>query len=191
MNMKLHNPAVKHPTKVTMLMPLLAMLLLAPLFCMTFFTGCAEKPKVPEVGKIPSNYAKLEGQLGKVEERGLGLAAFDFNRDGRPDFLQLKPNGDIVLYINKGGGLLENKGRVFHLKQVADNTTNTLVSLAVSDFNNDTLPDLAVDFGDGWVILYIDVSSHIQPLLAPPDTCSKRPDEQHQGPETDKFEPTN
>ena len=64
------------------------------------------------------------------------LVTGDFNGDGFPDLILGDDNGSLRLFLGDGTGRMVPAGDIAHLDSV--------VSIAVADFNHDNIPDLAV-----------------------------------------------
>lgn len=79
------------------------------------------------------------------------MVAVDPNRDGIPDLIVGDDDGSLMLFLGDGTGTLFAAGNIAHLDSV--------VSIAVSDFDHDGIPDLAVsDWRSGAVVLLVGAS---------------------------------
>jgi hypothetical protein len=76
------------------------------------------------------------------------MVATDVNRDGNPDLIVGDDDGSLMLFLGDGTGNLFPAGSIAHLDSV--------VSIAVGDFNHDGVPDMAVsDWRSGSVIFLL------------------------------------
>jgi hypothetical protein len=134
--------------------------------------GCDEEvpepPPPPDQGTPPSKYARLDGELGRVEQvtngSPMGVGAYDYDNDTKPDIFQLMPDGRVILFLNKGDGIFEKQDVIAYIDPAEIVQGDGTVALAVDDFTEDGKPDLIVFYADGWAIPYIDVSAHLTPL---------------------------
>ena len=144
----------------------LTFLLSCLLLLFSMLSGCDGCNEEVKQGSPPGDYARLSGELGKLRSvtngRAMGVGAYDYDGDTKPDLFQLMPDGRVILFLNKGNGILEEQGVIAWVDPPATNSST--ISLAVDDFTEDGKPDLVVTYSDGWTILYINVSDAIRPL---------------------------
>jgi hypothetical protein len=79
--------------------------------------------------------------FGLLSYSNFGVAAGDFNRDGRPDLVVANSNGTLSVLLGNGDG-------TFQTAQTFAGGFNPH-DVAVGDFNHDGIPDLAVTEGSG------------------------------------------
>ncbi len=77
--------------------------------------------------------------------KGLGIALADYDRDGRIDLFFANDSMPEFLYHNKGGGTFEEQGLLSQTAVDEDGRTFAGMGVDFADFDNDGLPDLAVD----------------------------------------------
>ena len=77
----------------------------------------------------------------------IGLLAYDFDRDGKPDLAVLGANGVTILYGDGNGGFPVSSEQVL-------TTTQAPRSIAVADFNRDRIPDVIVADGTSEVSVF-------------------------------------
>jgi hypothetical protein len=76
------------------------------------------------------------------------LVAVDSNRDGNPDLIVGNDDGSLTLFLGDGKGNMVAAGNIARLDSV--------VSIAVDDFNHDGIPDLAItDWRSSAVVLLL------------------------------------
>ncbi len=77
--------------------------------------------------------------------KGLGIAIADYDRDGRIDLFIANDSMPEFLYHNKGGGTFEEQGLLSQTAVDEDGRTYAGMGVDFADYDNDGLPDLAVD----------------------------------------------
>ena len=77
--------------------------------------------------------------------KGLGIAIADYDRDGHIDLFVANDSMPEFLYHNKGDGTFEEEGLISGVAVDADGRTYAGMGVDFADYNNDGLPDLAVD----------------------------------------------
>ncbi|MGH9612927.1 MAG: CRTAC1 family protein [Bryobacteraceae bacterium] len=77
--------------------------------------------------------------------KGLGIAIADYDRDGHIDLFMANDSMPEFLYHNKGNGTFEEEGLISGVAVDADGRTYAGMGVDFADYNNDGLPDLAVD----------------------------------------------
>jgi enediyne biosynthesis protein E4 len=77
--------------------------------------------------------------------KGLGIGLADYDRDGRIDLFVANDSMPEFLYHNNGNGTFEERGLAAQVAVDEDGHTYAGMGIDFADFNNDGLPDLAVD----------------------------------------------
>jgi hypothetical protein len=80
-----------------------------------------------------------------IPGKGLGIAIADYDRDGRIDIFVANDSMPEFLFHNKGNGKFEEKGLFSQVAVDEDGRTYAGMGVDFEDFDNDGLPDLAVD----------------------------------------------
>jgi enediyne biosynthesis protein E4 len=76
--------------------------------------------------------------------KGLGVLIVDVNDDGRPDVYVANDTTDNLLYLNRGGGRLEEKGLLCGVAQDDDGGSNGSMGVDAADFEGSGRPALWV-----------------------------------------------
>ena len=105
------------------------------------------KPIAPLVYHNNGNgtFTEVAAKIGLDKPgKGLGIAAADFDSDGKIDLFIANDSMIEFLYHNKGNGTFEEVGLPAEVAVDGDGRTYAGMGVAFQDYNNDGLPDLFV-----------------------------------------------
>jgi hypothetical protein len=82
--------------------------------------------------------------MGNLRRRGLGVAAADFNRDGRIDLFVANDLSPNYLYLNQGKGRFREMGMALDVAYGLSGEAQANMGVAVGDYNDDSNLDVLV-----------------------------------------------
>ncbi|MBV9865511.1 MAG: VCBS repeat-containing protein, partial [Abitibacteriaceae bacterium] len=86
----------------------------------------------------------MQAGVGNSKRRGLGVAAADFNGDGKLDLFVANDLSPNYLYINKGNGKFQDMAQALDVAYGISGTAQANMGIAVGDYNDDNRLDAAV-----------------------------------------------
>src|SRR5579872_6091028 len=106
------------------------------------------KPIAPLVYHNDGNghFTEISQKIGMAKPgKGLGIAIADYDRDGHIDLVIANDSMPQFLYRNRGDGTFEEKALLANVAVNGDGHTFAGMGVDFADYNNDGLPDLAID----------------------------------------------